>query len=326
MNRTVTDSLVAAAMFVTFLVVGLVVLVGGLIVAAGMLGNHVEPEEPPGPIDGTYIINGPFSCDTVTRPVPYLPLDAEPEAMLICADPDSSQPWTAPSELVEGDLGSLVDALGDLEDAPLPPRECTFGGGPAYDLVLRFSRERYARIHGDVGGCGVVTLDSSERLGAKKVLDAALALVETARQRRQPPGEVGSIDLSCDRLSADRGVPLSLTGDFSQTVRMVSCWQPDDRVLGAWRQTAATARETRVLVRDAVANASPQVDGSRLGCPGGKRTRYLQHLVGQTAWGDLVMVAGMCRTFQVTDVEGDEPAAVWRPSPESQRILDHLRH
>lgn len=321
MRRKAQEWLVALAIFVTTIALGLV----GVVWAAGLLGNHVEPEEPPGPIDRTYIINGRFGCSTVTRPVPYLPLDAEPEAMLICADPDSSQPWTAPPEIIEGDLGELVDALGDLEEAPPAPRECTFGGGPAYDLLLRFSRNRFARIHGDVGGCGVVTVASGEWLGAKDVLDAALAIVEAQRERRQPSADVAPMDLSCDNLGARFGPPLSYTRDLAQTVRIVSCWQPDDRELGAWQQAEATPAEVRTLVRDALRNASPDNDSTRLGCPGGKRTRYFQHLLGQTAWGDLLMVAGMCRTFQVTDVEGDEPAAVWRPSSRSQRILDNLR-
>ena len=147
-----------------------------------------KPVVTPISADAYYALGGALTCDSELHEVPHLPLEAEPVALLVCADPApiGSVPWTSPDDLVEGDLTALVDTLADLEPTPDEPYDCTFQGGPAYDLLLRFSRDRYARIHGDTGGCGVVTVASGEWFGANEVLDAALALVE--EQREAPSG------------------------------------------------------------------------------------------------------------------------------------------
>ena len=44
-----------------------------------------------------------------------------------------------------------------LQPAPEPPYDCTFQGGPAFDLVMHLPDDRAVRIHGDTGGCGVVS-------------------------------------------------------------------------------------------------------------------------------------------------------------------------
>jgi hypothetical protein len=321
MRRRVAWAAILLGIFLAALTGG----VGGFYVLVLIFSESFEPEEPPGPIDRGYAFTGPVTCDTFTREVPYLPLDLEPEAVLICADPEGSQAWTAPAELVEGDLGHLVKALDGLRRADPPPYECTFVGGPAYRLLLRFPGNRWATVNGDAGGCDLVTVQAAAWFGARDVLGAAIKVTEQSRRRTEPPDEVPRVDLSCDQLTVDGSVPLSFARDLAETVRIVSCSRPDDREPGPWWQEEATARQTRVLVRDAAHHASPEVDGSRLGCAGGRTTRFVQQLLAQTARGDLLMVAGTCRTFRVVDPEGDEPAAVWRPSPESQRILDDLR-
>ena len=299
--------------------------IGGVYVLVLVLAEDLEPEEPPGPIDSGYSLYQPVSCDTYTRTVPYLPLDLEPEAVLICVDPESSQAWTAPPELVEGDLDRLVGTLNGLRRANPQPYECSFVGGPAYRLLIRFPRNRWATIDGDAGGCDLVTVQAATWFGARDVLDAALEDVDQQRRRTEPPDEVPRVLLSCDLLGADGNVPLSFARDLEEVVRIVSCSQADDGELGSWWQEEATTRGTRLLVRDIVRSWSPDDDSPRLGCPGGKRTRYFQHLLGATSRGDVVMISGTCRTFRVVDAEGDEASAGWRPSLESQRILDRLR-
>ncbi len=128
--------------------------------------------------DEVYAIDGPLTCGTAVQDLPTLPLEAEPVALLVCADPRGSMPWTAPEGLVEGDLSRLRAVLDDLERPPAEDYACTRQAGVAYALVLGFSRDRYARIHGDTSGCGVVTTDIEEWFGAQEVLDTALALVE----------------------------------------------------------------------------------------------------------------------------------------------------
>ncbi|CUR60998.1 exported hypothetical protein [metagenome] len=272
-----------------------------------------------------YRVDGELTCDTGVREVPTLPLEAEPVTMLVCADPDSSTPWTAPAELVEGDLSQLVNRLSSLEPAPDGDVACTMQGGPAYDLVLRFSRGRVAKVHGDTGTCGFVTTAAGRWLGASDVLDTALALVERHREGRTPPASASrTADLSCGAALAPPEPARSLTGDAADIVRMVSCWQPNAPELGTWSETVVPARDVRVLTRDLARRASTSADPRDLHCPGGLRRLYFQTLVGQTAWGDLIVIPGECRRFY-TALTSDRPAPVWHPSPRAQRILDRLR-
>lgn len=179
-----------------------------------------EPVVTPISADAAYKIDGPLTCDSDLHEVPHLPLDAEPVAMLVCADPDGSSLWTSPDDLVEGDLTPLVDVLADLEPTPDEPYDCTFQGGPAYDLLLRFSRNRFARIHGDTGGCGVVSVASGDWFGADEVLDAALALVEDQRDRLPVPTALPDPP-ACP---VDTDPPAySLTGEVTDLVVAVSC-------------------------------------------------------------------------------------------------------
>ena len=301
-----------------------VLLLTGVTVAQRLLSDEGEAVEPIS-ADAAYAIDGPLTCDSEVNQVPSLPLEAEPTALLICADPDGSMPWTSPDDLVEVDLTALVESLADLERAPDGDYACTMQAGPGYDLLLGFSRERYARIHGDTGGCGVVTTASGEWFGADGVLDAALALVEEQRSTATPPSRVQTADLRCDDLLGERGYALSLTGDPADLVRVVSCWQPNAPELGPWVEGRVPALEVRVLAHDLARNLTPDGDTGDLRCPGGLDHHYFQHLLGQTAWGDVVMLAGECRRFYVVDLRPDGPPMLWHPSPASQRILDGLR-
>lgn len=289
-----------------------------------LLTGDDRPTTTPISVDAFYALDGPLTCDSEVKEMPTLPLEAEPMTLLICADPEGSMPWTAPAELVKGDLTNLVEALSDLEPAPDEPYDCTFQGGPAYDLLLRFSRDRFARIHGATGGCGVVTTAAGAWFGARDVLDVAITAVEGQRQRSDPPTEVQAQDLSCARALTNTGPPLSLTGAPADFVRMVSCWQPNGRELGAWSEAAVPSEDVRVLAMDIERLASTGADPTDLRCPGGRRSHYFQQLIGQTAWGDLLVVPGECRRFYAS-MASDEPAPVWHPSPRSQRILDDLR-
>ena len=287
-----------------------------------------RPAPPPSDVDLAYAIDGELGCDSLVQQVPMLPLDAEPVAMLICADPDGSMPWVAPADLVEGDLTALVDVLADLEPTPDEPYDCTFQGGPGYDLLLRFSRDRYARIHGDTGGCGVVTVASREFFGADEVLDAALALVEEQREALPAPTAVPKPP-GCP-VDSDLGPAYSYTGEVTDLVVAVSCWRADEREMPPFLgPVPVKAHRLKALLADVEANAEPlEMAGDGYDCPGGPRKLYSQVLVGRTAWGDLIPLSGTCREFYLdvwSQRPGDEIPRVWHPSPASQRILDDLR-
>lgn len=325
MNRTLADSLVALGIFVASLVVGAAVLVGGLMLAARTLGNHADPAAYSSAAD-LLVVRGALSCDSEVTEVPEPVMDGEPSALLICADAEGSTPWTAPADVVEGDLTPLLRVLADLEPAPGQDYACTRQGGPAYDLLIRFSGTTYARVHGDTGGCGVVTSNGNDYFGADVVLDTAIALVEDQREeQRQPTAGPEPLDLSCRRVLTEQGPATSLTGSPADLVELVSCWQPNAPELGEWSEARARPADVRVLARDVGRHAAPG-DARDLRCPGGLERHYFQHLVGRTAWGDLVVIAGECRRFVVMDTRpqgGD--SVVWRPTPRSQRILDSLR-
>ena len=300
-------------------VVLLLVLVG----LVPFLQSHDRVATTPISVDAYYAVAGELTCNREVREVPALPLEAAPVALLICADPDGSQPWTAPADLVEGDLTGLVEELSDLEPAPEGDYACTRQAGPGYDLILRFSRDRVAKIHGDVGGCGVVTVASGEWFGAEGVLDAALGLVEDQRATTAPPATVAAVDLDCNAGSGSGlGPAPSLTGDVVDLTRIVSCWQPNADELPPFAPgTEVPRRAVRVLVADMAAHAFERKRPPPLACPGGLDAYYFQHLVGQTRWGDLLTVYGSCHQFRIP---GDPPRW-WTPSADSQQILDDLR-
>ena len=242
--------------------------------------------------------------------------------------PDGSGPWISPGDLVEGDLAPLVAALADLESTPDQPYDCTFQGGPAYDLLLRFSRDRHARIHGDTGGCGVVSVASGDWFGADEVLDAALALVEGQRERLPVPTAMPDVP-GCP-VDGDLGAAYSLTGEVDDLVVAVSCWRPGAKELPPFGDPVPVpAGQLQRLLADVEQNSEPLEMPGDYRCPGGPKKLYSQVLVGRTAWGDLVALSGQCREFYVdvwSQRPGDEPPRVWHPSPGSQRILDDLRH
>jgi hypothetical protein len=318
MKRKIAWAAVLLGIFLATLAGG----IGGFYVLVLVFSESTPPLDP---IDDAYALTGPVTCDAEVGDAPALPLGTQPDALLICADLTNKHLWTAPADLVEGDLTPLVDALGDLEPAPLDDYACTMVGGPAYELVLRFPGDRYARVHGDTGGCGVVTVGSVEYFGATKVLDTALALVEEQRTRTGPPAELPPIDLSCDRTFTEQGTPTSYTGEPGDLVRIVSCWQPNAPELGAWTQAELNESDVRVLARDLDRRAEVGGDPNGLRCPGGLGRHYFQHLVGQTSWGDVLLIAGECRRFIVVDTRGGGETIVWRPSTDAQRLLDNLR-
>ena len=83
-------------------------------------------------------------------------------------------------------------------------------------------------------------------------------------------------------------------------------------------------REVGILTRDVARSASTALDARDLRCVGGVRHHYFQSLVGQTAWGDVLVVLGECRRF-IVGMPPRRAVSVWHPSPRSQRILDSLR-
>ena len=163
-------------------------------------------------------------------------------------------------------------------------------------------------------------------MGAQDVLDVVIAAVEEQRSRTEPPRRNPEVHLDCNAgRESVLGRPTSLIGEAADLTRLVSCWQPNAPELGAWHEAAVPPEDVRILARDIRRQASLNFDATDLRCPGGLRNHYVQQLIGQTAWGDLLVVPGECRRFYAS-MPSDEPAPVWHPSARAQRVLDGLRH
>src|SRR6476469_2646139 len=108
----------ALGIFLATLVVGCVLAVGGLSLLAEPIGGADQAGEVP------VVDHSPLTCAAHHDQGATPPLDEAPEAMLICADPEGLQPWTAPAELVRGDLSRITAVLAGLEPAPLDDYPC----------------------------------------------------------------------------------------------------------------------------------------------------------------------------------------------------------
>lgn len=272
-----------------------------------------------------------MSCESDVKDAPTLPFEDEPLSMLICADPDSLVPWTAPVDVVEQDLGRLVDAIGDLEPAPDEPFDCQFDGGVGFHLLLRLPQDRVVRVAGDTGGCSLIENAGQRWLGGDEFFLTALELVEGQRKTASPPASLPAALRDVPFCPVDTGMqpPYSLVGEARDLVSAVSCWRPDAKELPPFGPAVTVPRrDLRALLDDLQQNTAPsKVVGAGYDCPGGLENLYTQTLVGRTVWGDLVAVDGWCHEFFVRSpwTQTVNRAMLWHPSPASQRILDDLR-
>jgi len=138
----------------------------GLAVAVLLLGALTgcsgDEDRPVGTIDATYAFDGRLSCDSQVKEAPTLPLPDVPAALVICAREGGGMEWTAPQDTLTGDLSGITAALELLEPASESPYDCTFQGGPEFDLLMRLPNDRAVRVRGGTGGCGVVSTSGRE--------------------------------------------------------------------------------------------------------------------------------------------------------------------
>ena len=305
---------------------------GAIVGMALLLSACTDAESTaPEPVDESYVVAGELSCDSEVKEAPTLPLPEEPVAMLVCGDPESMVPWTAPADVVEQHLGRLVDAIEDLEPVPDEPFDCTFDGGVAFHLLLRLAQDRAVRVKGDTGGCSVVESAGQRWLGSDDFFQTVLELVEEQRRGMPPPVSLPPA-LREAPSCPDSGTwpPYSLVGEARDLLVAVSCWRPDAKELPPFGPAVTVPRrDLGFLLRDLEQNTAPsKVVGAGYDCPGGLKNLYTQTLVGRTVWGDLVAVDGWCHEFHVRPpwTQSDGDPLLWHPSPRAQRILDRLRH
>jgi hypothetical protein len=335
-ERGLVAAVVAA---LVLLVVPLVVL---LVVPLGLVPYVPDPpatedasvaESDARPVVGDPAIAAAMTCDDAATPAVEVTHDVV--AARMCAVDNRTTSWFGPQDSLHSGLTPLVELLAGLEPPPGSTAEerslCTNDGGVAFDLRLALASGQVVSVPGDTGGCSTVTIGGVEVGGSDDVV--ATFMDALARQRRtgEPPARQVDLPLACGQDKPDRDHRLSFLGDPVDIVRAVTCWRPNADEVGPWRdQRPVPTRLLARLVEDVAARSDVQDHFGDPDCPGGLRGYYWQDLVGQTRWGDVVAVRGVCRELMASPArlwlpEGETEQRFWHPSPRAQRILDGLR-
>ena len=275
-----------------------------------------------------------MTCDDPSAPAADVPTDVV--AARMCATDEGLARWYAPQDSLHADLAPLVDLLGALEPVPESTDEeryfCTDDGGYGFDLRLALASGEVVSVPGDTGGCSTVRVGGEDVVGSDEVLATFLDALAAQRRTTEPPTTLVDLPLACGQDAPDADHRLSLIGDQVDLVRAVACWRPNADDVPPWRgERAVPSGPLARLVQDLATRSTRQDQFGTPDCPGGLPGYYWQDLVGQTRWGDVVAIRGVCRELMASPADfwqpGDEDAAqrYWHPSPAAQRILDGLR-
>lgn len=286
------------------------------------------------PVAGDAAVAAAMSCDDVATPAASAPTGVV--AARMCAVDNRNASWFGPQDSLHVGLGPLVALLAGLEPLPAStdddPVLCTSDGGIAFDLRLALASGEVVSVPGDTGGCSTVTIGAVEVGGSDEVVATFMDALARQRRTTEPPAALVDLPLACGQDEPDRDHRLSVIGDPVDLVRAVTCWRPNADEVGPWRdERPVPPRLLARLVADISAHSDEQDQLGTPDCPGGLEGYYWQDLVGQTRWGDVVAVRGVCRELLVSPASswrpGDEHlgSRFWHPSPRAQRILDGLR-
>ena len=323
-------------------VAALVLLVVLLVVPLGLVPYVPDPpstEDAPaaeshaGPVVGDAAIAAAMTCGDAAMPTVEVTRDVV--AARMCAVDNRTTSWFGPQDSLHSGLTPLLELLAGLEPLPGSTDEeryyCTDDGGVAFDLRLALASGQVVSVPGDTGGCSTVSIDGVEVGGADDVVATFMDALAEQRRTSEPPAQQVDLPLACGQDKPDRDHRLSFLGDPVDMVRAVTCWRPNADEVGPWRdQRPVAPRLLARLVDDIAAHSDVQDTFGDPQCPGGLRGYYWQDLVGQTSWGDVVAVRGVCRELMSSPArlwlpEGETEQRFWHPSPRAQRILDGLR-
>lgn len=286
------------------------------------------------PVAGDPAVAASMSCDDAATPADTPPTGVV--AARLCAIDNRITSWFGPQDGLHSGLAALVELLAGLE--PLPestdedPVFFTSDGGVAFDLRLARASGEVVSIPGDTGGCSTVTVGGVEVSGSDAVVATFMDALAQQRRTSTPPTELVDLPLACGQDEPDRDHRLSFIGDPADMVRAVTCWRPDADEVGPWRdERPVPPRLLARLVEDIATHSDVQDQFDAPDCRDGLEGYYWQDLVGQTRWGDVVAVRGVCRELMTSPAELWHPGGehleerFWHPSPRAQRILDGLR-
>lgn len=323
---------------VAAIVAGLVLLVVPLglvpyVLAPLPAGESTGRERAERPVAGDPAVAATMTCGDDAAPAAASPTDVV--GARLCATDNGLVQWYAPQDGLHADLGPLVDLLGGLEQVPESTDEeryfCTDDGGVGFDLRLALASGEVVSVPGDTGGCSTVRIGDEDLVGSDEVVATFLEALVEQRGSTAPPAELVDLPLDCDRPPPEDH-RLSLIGDPADLIRAVTCWRPNADETPPWRdRRPVPPQQLTRLVADVGAHTRLQDQFSEPNCPGGRSGYYWQDLVGQTRWGDVVAVRGVCREFLVSQAGywrpayGDPEQRYWQPARAAQRILDGLR-
>lgn len=257
-------------------------------------------------------------------------------AARLCDTDSGVASWFAPQDGLHVDLAPLLAVLAAAEPVPETSGSgdryfCTDDGGYGFDLRLALASGEVVSVPGDTGGCSTVRIGDEDLVGSDEVVATFIEALMEQRGYTAPPAELVDLPLDCDRPPPEDH-RLSLIGDPADLIRAVTCWRPNADGTPPWRgRLSVPPQQLTRLVADLGAHTRLQDQFSEPDCPGGRSGYYWQDLVGQTRWGDVVAVRGVCREFLVPQVgywrpaDGGTEQRYWQPSPAAQRILDGLR-
>lgn len=268
-------------------------------------------------------------CDDPSVPAEDVPTSVV--AARMCATDVGVMVWHAPQDSLHLDLHELVGLLDRLEPPPESTETerwfCTDDGGYGFDLRLALESGEVVSIPGDTGGCSTVRVGEEDLVGSDEVLALFLDRLAEQRTGTEPPDRLEELPLACGSDGPFGDHVVSRIGDPRDLVTAVSCWRPDGKDdVGPWRGPTAVPRgQVAALATDM--RAHTRRDLGWHGEPCRDRPWWWQDLVGQTRWGDVVVVRGVCRTYLLSDVSSVAPddQEFWYPSPRAQRVLDRLR-
>jgi hypothetical protein len=299
-------------------------------VLAPLSADEAQPTSRIDSVAGDPTVAAAMTCSEPADPAHDAP--TEVVAARMCATDNGLARWYAPQDGLYADLRPLVELLGSLEPMPESTSEgryfCPQDGGWGFDLRLALASGETVSVPGDTGGCSTVRIGDEDVVGSDEVLQLFLDGIAEQRTTSEPPALLDELALGCGSDTTFKEHVLSRIGDPRELVRAVSCSRRPGRVgdVGPWRDPVdAAADQVATLASDMRGHTRVDLGFDKDPCAD---QRWVdQDLVGQTRWGDVVVVRGVCDTYLLSDVStvAPEDQEFWYPWLEAQRILEHLR-
>ncbi|MDR7251640.1 hypothetical protein J2X46_000612 [Nocardioides sp. BE266] len=308
-----------------------------LVVPLGLAPFVAGVEEPapaqdraPRTIAGDQAVAASMACTDPADPAREVPTDVV--AARLCPTENGLVRWYAPQDGLHADLAPLLELLVTLDPMPESTPEgryiCPQDGGWGFDLRLALASGETVSISGDTGGCSTVRIGGEDVVGSDEVLATFLSGITDQRAASKPASDLASLPLGCGSDTTFKDHVLSRIGDPRELVRAVSCWRPDSKDdVAPWiGPTPVPDHWVAVLADDMRRHSRADLGWNGADpCVGEPWTSH--DLVGQTRWGDVVAIRGVCDTYLLSDVNTGAPEdqEFWYPSQRAQRILDRLR-